>query len=103
MKAAGEHLILKVPPKRETTDGGIIIKHTDQRRMYGKIRSIGKIAVDFLGLDDADEYALFDPISVTWIEGNAAEPDECVVRADQVLATMTSAEAEEFAQGSIRA
>lgn len=94
MQAVGEHLIVRIPPKKQVTDSGIIVGTIDQRRMYGRILSIGHTAKQFLGEVSDGTYVVFDfqGVSPLNVDPTDSKPLLLAMNYSNVYATMTEQE-----------
>lgn len=98
MQAVGEHLIVRIPPKKQVTDSGIIVGVIDQRRMYGRIVSIGHTAKPFLGPVEDGTHVVFDPqgVSPLNVDPTDSTPVLLAMNYSNVYATMTEQELAEL-------
>lgn len=94
MQAVGEHLIVRIPPKKQVTDSGIHIGTIDQRRMYGRVVSVGHLAKQFLGDVDDGMYVVFDfqGVNPLNVDPTDSKPLLLAMNYSNVYATMSAQE-----------
>lgn len=93
MRAVGQHLIVKIPPKKDRTDGGLVVTQVDQRQMHGLVQSMGVEALEKIG-DVQGKYMVFDPSGAIPIEVDSTGKHLRVAALDysMCLAVMTREE-----------
>ena len=103
MNALGEHVIVKLPPKREKTAGGVHVGVTDQKKMVGRIVSVGAQAE--IGLKGTaykleslpGSYVVFDENGSFPIELDPTKaPDLVAMNYSACVAVLTPEEAEDL-------
>lgn len=78
MQAAGEHLIVRIPPKRKATDTGLVVEQIDQPRMYGRVESMGLDAAAHLD-NIVGQYVVFDTTGIAPIALDPTVPQNQIV------------------------
>jgi len=103
MHAAGEQVIVKIPPKKDRTSQGIVVEQIDQRRSYGRLMSVGHKAQEELGLkgswNDEVHYVVFDHMDVAPIQIDPAkggEPDTLAVHYSGIFCFLNPKEVTEM-------
>jgi hypothetical protein len=100
LKAAGEHIVVRIPTPKTQSEGGIELpQHVQEQQrsrfMYGRIESIGIVAREKIA-KDMDDYAIFDPNGKIEIELDPVKRSGiAALHWSQVLATVSGNDLED--------